>query len=126
MNAKVLLVDDEPAVLKCMATALSRFGCSVTAASCGTVALECLALDRFDLVVSDYRMPDIMGDVVVREVRERQPEAAILLVTGFVDELPPELRFGPEAVPVLPKPFSLAQLQHAMGTVLQPHPALAL
>ena len=126
MNAKVLLVDDEPAVLKCMATALSRFGCSVTAASSGTAALDRLALERFDLVVTDYRMPDLMGDVVVRETRERQPEAAILLVTGFADELPPALRFGPEAVTVLPKPFSLAQLQHAMGTVLQPHPALAL
>lgn len=126
MNAKVLLVDDEPAVLRCMATALARFGFSVTAASCGTVALEHLAREPFDLVITDYRMPDIRGDAVVREARERQPEAAFLVVTGFADELPPELRHGPEAVPVLPKPFSLAQLHHTVDTVLQPHPALAL
>jgi CheY-like chemotaxis protein len=126
MNAKVLLVDDEPAVLKCMATALTRFGCSVTAVSSGKAALEHIAQEPFDLVVSDYRMPDIMGDEVVREFRERQPEAAIMIVTGFADELPPELRSGPASVPVLAKPFSLLQLRDAAEATLRHSPALAL
>ena len=125
MNAKVLLVDDEPAVLRCMATALARFGFSVTAASCGTVALEHLAREPFDLVITDYRMPDIRGDAVVREARERQPEAAFLVVTGFADELPHALRSGPASVPVLAKPFSLLQLRDAAELALRRSPALA-
>jgi CheY-like chemotaxis protein len=125
MNAKVLLVDDEPAVLRCMATALTRFGFSVTAASSGRAALEHIARESFDLVVTDYRMPDIMGDAVVREARERQPEAALLLVTGFADELPSALRSGPTSVPVLAKPFSLLQLRDAAEAALRRSPALA-
>jgi CheY-like chemotaxis protein len=125
MNAKVLLVDDEPTVLKCLATALTRFGCSVTTAASGKAAMGLLAQESFDLVITDYRMPDLMGDAVVRIIRGSQPQAAILLITGFVGELPQRLRFGPDAVPVLTKPFTLAQLKHEMDEVLQPGAAVA-
>ncbi len=126
MNAKVLLVDDEPAVLKCLSAALTRFGYTVTAVSTGRAALEELGRERFDLVVTDFRMPDFLGDAVVDAIRAHRPETAILLITGFIDELPQHLRAGPEAVQVLAKPFSLASLRSAMDAILRRSTALLI
>lgn len=121
MNAKVLLVDDEPAVLKCLSSALARFGYDVTAVHTGRAALEELGRERFDLVITDFRMPDFLGDAVVDAIREHRPDTAILLITGYFDELPQRLRSGPEAVQVLVKPFSLASLRAMIETILQRH-----
>lgn len=125
MNAKVLLVDDEPAVLKCLGTLLARLGHHVTTASSGEEALAQLEHRPFDLVVTDYRMPGISGAQVVDSIRERQEDTAIILITGLVDELPDWLRAGPRAVKVLGKPFEVGSFLHAVEHSLQPAMALA-
>ena len=125
MNAKVLLVDDEPAVLKCLSSALTRFGYDVTAVHTGRAALEELGRGRFDLVITDFRMPDFMGDAVVDAIREHRRDTAILLITGYFDELPQHLRSGPEAVEVLIKPFSLSSLRSMVETILRRHTTAA-
>lgn len=119
MNAKVLLVDDEPSVLQCLTTGLTRLGHSVTAVSSGDAALQQLERRPFDLVVTDFRMPGISGDAVVEGVRERQGDVAVVLITGLVEELPDWLRAGPDAVRVLRKPFTIAQLHAEILSVLR-------
>ncbi|MFT3830688.1 MAG: response regulator [Opitutaceae bacterium] len=126
MNAKVLLVDDEPSVLACVSAALSRFGYSVTTANSGEAALAQLERRPFDLIVTDFRMPIVDGAAVVEAVRERQEDAAILLITGLSEELPAWLRSGPAAVQILAKPFPLAQLQSAAAAALQARTAFAV
>lgn len=126
MNAKVLLVDDEPTVLACISTALSRFGYSVSTANSGAAALAQLEHDVFDLVITDFRMPGIGGDAVIRTARERQDDIAALLITGLTEELPAWLRTGPEAVRVLAKPFTLGLLRSTVEAALQARAALAV
>lgn len=124
MNAKVLLVDDEPAVRTCLAAALQRFGHTVAVATCGPEALALLAQQPFDLVITDFRMPGGGGEQVVRAVRSRSESIALLMLTAFPAELPTRLRTGPEAVRVLPKPFMLSQLRREVDEVLRANGAL--
>ena len=125
MKAKVLLVDDEPAVLKCLTSVLSRLGHQVTTAHSGEEALDHLEHRPYDLVVTDFRMPGISGADVVEAIRERQDDVAIILITGLVDELPDWLRTGPESVRVLAKPFALGQFFQEIDRALRPAVALA-
>ncbi len=118
MNAKLLLVDDEPAVLVCVSTALSRFGFSVTTAASGEAALAELEKQAFDLVITDYRMPGVNGAAVIAAARGQPQEPAVILITGLSEELPASLRVGPDAVRVLTKPFLLAQLRAAAEEAL--------
>ncbi len=125
MNAKVLLVDDEPAVLKCLGHLLARLGHHVTTAASGEEALVHLEHRPFDLVVTDFRMPGLSGADVVEAIRERQEETAIILITGLVDELPAWLRIGPRAVKVLGKPFEVGAFLRAVESSLRTAVALA-
>ncbi|HLP08327.1 MAG TPA: response regulator [Opitutaceae bacterium] len=126
MNAKVLLVDDEPSVLACISAALTRFGYSVTTANSGEAALNQLERRPFDLVITDFRMPVIDGAAVIDAVRERQEDAAVLLITGLTEELPTWLRTGPAAVRILTKPFLLTQLHAEAEAALRARTALAV
>ncbi len=119
MNAKVLLVDDEPAVLKCLSTVLTRLGHSVTTAPCGEAAIAQLDQQAFDLVVTDFRMPGLGGDAVVQSLRDRGADAAVLVITGLTDELPDWLRVGPEAVRILAKPFTIFQFHAEVASALR-------
>ncbi len=118
MNAKLLLVDDEPAVLKCLRTALTRLGYAVTAAASGEEAVALLARETFDLVVTDFRMPGLSGAAVAEAARERLGEVPVLLITGWVDEVPEWLRSGADALRVIAKPFTLDQLAAEVRTAL--------
>lgn len=67
-----LVVDDDRVNLLALKTVIERLGHSVEMASCGTEALDRAAQQRFDLVLSDVRMPDIDGDVVAARLLEAQ------------------------------------------------------
>lgn len=120
-EARVLVVEDEPHVRRLIQMVLStRFGCDVDAVAHGIEAFERLATQRYTLVVSDIRMATMNGTELYLWLREAQPETAqrFIFVTGFPGEnhLAHDL---PEAkVPVLTKPFSVAQLCDACAPFL--------
>jgi DNA-binding NtrC family response regulator len=119
MNAKILLVDDEPAVLAFLKAALERFHCQVIAAASAEDALEQIDQRIFDLVLTDFRLPGLKGDAVVRAARGRHNGTRVLLMTGFSDEMPEWMRSGPEAVRILGKPFTLLQLRREVEEALR-------
>lgn len=103
---RVLLVDDEPAILEALQLALAEYGLEVHTAANGARALESLALWRPDVVVSDWMMPVMDGDRLVRELR-RVPALADMLVF-LMSALQP-----PGDLPIdgfLHKPFGVLQL----------------
>ncbi len=80
---RILVVDDEPGIRKVLSVMLAKEGCTVSAAA-GRADLErFLAGERYDLVVTDMRMPDITGLEVLELVRERDPGARMLVMTAF-------------------------------------------
>ena len=120
LPARVLVVDDEPALARLMRDMLELAGLEVSVAHSGSDAMEMLGLARFDAVVTDLRMPQGDGAALWRHVRQHHPGLAsrLLFVTG--DTLSPASRqFLTDAgCPWLDKPFSRAQLCDAVARLL--------
>ncbi|MBK7862461.1 MAG: response regulator [Archangiaceae bacterium] len=81
---RILVVDDEIQVAKALRRLL-RKEFEVETAESGAQALELLAQKQFDLVLSDFRMPEMNGAELLAEVRTRQPMALRLMLSGFAD-----------------------------------------
>jgi two-component system response regulator HydG len=79
---KVLVVDDEMGILNALEILLRREGYAVTTASSGREALESVEGLTPDVVLTDIRMPGMTGMELLQEVRERDPEIAVILMTA--------------------------------------------
>ncbi len=116
--ARVLVVDDEPAVRKMLTTLLSQASVPCSAAANAREALTMLQKTSFQAVISDLRMGATSGLELLREVRSQFPKLAFLMATGVDD-----VRVGVQAMKLgaddyLLKPFDidvvLASLQRAL------------
>lgn len=83
-KARVLFVDDEQRILTSMKM-LFRREYEVFTCNSGAEALELLKEQKVEVVVSDQRMPKMTGIELLREVRDLQPQAIRLLLTGYAD-----------------------------------------
>jgi DNA-binding response OmpR family regulator len=108
---RVLLVDDDDAVLDMMKATLERKGFDVVAAASVTEALRCIATERFDVLITDLHMPN-PGDgfTVVTAMRHSQPEALTLLVSGYPDVQSAMAAIQMEADEIIVKPFEMGRL----------------
>ncbi len=82
---KVLFVDDEPRVTSAL-KAIFRREYDVSVANGGLEALETLATTPFDVVVSDQRMPGMLGNELLAKVAQLYPQTMRILLTGFMDK----------------------------------------
>ncbi len=80
---RVLVVDDEPDVLRVLERHLARNGFAVTACLSGQQALSAFAPHRFQLVVTDMRMPGIDGMTLLRAIRRIDPLVPAIVLTGY-------------------------------------------
>lgn len=80
---KILLVDDEPNILKSLARILKHY--STTTATSGQEALALAQHIQFDLVISDYRMPEMDGITFLEKFMAMQPDAVRIIFTGYAD-----------------------------------------
>jgi DNA-binding NtrC family response regulator len=118
--ARILVVDDEPGIAGVLAEVLQLDGHTVETVGNGEAALEKLAAGRYDLILSDVRMPDLDGPALYREIKRRRPDLVrqFIFLTG--DIMSPEtLQFLAEtAVPCLSKPFTLEMVREVVQRVL--------
>ncbi len=86
---KILFVDDEPNILDGLRRMLRslRNNFSLHFASGGNEALVAMAEDRFDVVVSDMRMPGMDGAELLKKIQEKYPYAIRIMLTGQADEV---------------------------------------
>lgn len=117
---RVLVVDDESFLLECLTDAMASWGCEVTACALAAEAVQKLQEDRYDLIVSDIRMPGLSGIQLYDWILAHQPAMArrILYTTG--DSFDPETRAFLEQgnLPHLGKPFDLKKLKGALQNLL--------
>jgi CheY-like chemotaxis protein len=107
---KILMVDDEPLVCESMRMMLELDGHEMDEAYSGSEALEKIAHLRFDLIFTDFFMPGMRGDQLAREVRGRDEQPPVIMITGFPpNPAPKEVAF------VMIKPFDL----HAVRGLLK-------
>ncbi|HEY6876618.1 MAG TPA: EAL domain-containing protein [Polyangiales bacterium] len=81
-TASVLAVDDDPAMLRLLASALGRAGYRTVDALSGAQALTLLETEKVDAIITDLAMPGMPGLEFMRRVRERDPDLPILVITG--------------------------------------------
>jgi PAS domain S-box-containing protein len=119
---RALVVEDEPSVRDLMVALLTEHGWKVDVAAGGRKALERVARQTYDLIISDMRMPDGDGPDFYRKVLARTPALArrFVFITG--DTANPEAwAFLEDAgVPVIEKPFPPAVFEDAVARVLTP------
>ncbi len=101
---KILVVDDKENMLKLFDRVL-RESHSVTVASDGAAALELLQTRRFDVVITDIKMPGADGFEVLSAVKRRSPETEVVLVTAYSTVANAVKAIKKGAYDYLPKPF---------------------
>ena len=79
---RVLLVDDDPAVVRAYGTALGREGWIIATASNGKEAVARVKDGEFDVIVSDIGMPEMTGTEFLKAVRAHDVEVPVILMTG--------------------------------------------
>ena len=83
MSARVLVIDDEDALRVSVAKIVSRLGHSVDTAGTATEGLARLAKQPYELVLTDFRLPDLDGLEVIERARALRPDTELVLFTGF-------------------------------------------
>lgn len=117
----VLLVDDEPVILRLGASILERYGYTVLTAPSGKAALNLYQQQRgrIDLVVLDMVMPEMNGAELARHLREIASDCKILLSSGYaIDQGAEEIFKTGGLVGFLPKPYRMSQLVHHVRRAL--------
>jgi two-component system, cell cycle response regulator CpdR len=118
--ARILIAEDEEALRALCARALTTEGHEVEAACDGGDALDLLvrAEGKFDLLLTDIRMPIMDGVALALAAARDYPDLTILLMTGYADQR--ERAHGLDAIihDVIAKPFSVAALRGAVNEAL--------
>ncbi|WP_088177583.1 sigma-54 dependent transcriptional regulator [Ferriphaselus sp. R-1] len=118
-SARVLLVDDEPDILELLELALLRMGLEVDRADSVGAALACLNEARYDLCLTDMRLPDGEGLQIVRHIAAQNLELPIAVITahGNMESAITALKAG--AFDYLSKPVALEQLRALVKSAIQ-------
>ncbi|MEO6778872.1 MAG: PAS domain S-box protein [Gemmatimonadaceae bacterium] len=116
----VLLVDDEPAVRAVAARILEQAGYTVHAAAGGAEALALHATlnGAVDLVVTDMVMPSMTGTAIATELRMRQPQLPVIIMSGLPNEAMAREVAG-DSVSILRKPFSPQALTRKVAEAIR-------
>ncbi len=107
---RVLVVDDEPAILRFLRAGLSAQGFTVSEAPTGQSALDAIALGATDLTVLDLGLPDMDGLDVIREVRAKGSAIPIIVLSSRDDELSKVAALDLGADDFVTKPFGIDEL----------------
>lgn len=120
-RGRVLVVDDEPNILKTLSIGLEAIGFSVDGFSNPVDALEQLTADAYDIAFIDLMMEPIDGMQFLKELRVRAPGTTAVMVTahGSIDAAVEAIKNG--AFDFIQKPFDLKELQLFAGKILDHH-----
>lgn len=108
--SRILVVDDEPRIVRFISRALEAEGYGVDSASSGKQALALAETGRHDLILLDLLLPELDGFTVLRQVLAQQPDARILILSAVTDVEARVRCLEVGAVDYLAKPFALTEL----------------
>ena len=115
MPTKILLVDDERKFVKMLSERLIMRDLGATVAYDGQSALEMIENERPEVMVLDLKMPGMDGIEVLKIVRDKYPEIAVIILTGHGSELDRQRCLGLGAVDYLQKPVKIEVLSEALA-----------
>ena len=125
-DAKILILDDEPSIGDLLGEILDLFGYASTRCTLPESALSLLIQESFDVVLSDYRMPQMNGQQFYHAAVRIRPELArrIVFLTGDSVNEETQSFLRSTGNPHLPKPFQAAKVAQVISEVLK-QPLLA-
>lgn len=86
-NPAILLVDDDPAILSLMETMVSTLGFVAQSARDGREAMDFLSAEKFEIVITDIKMPRIDGLELLAHIQQFYPQTGVIVVTGYADSV---------------------------------------
>ena len=112
---QILVVDDEPLVCQTIQILLEPDGYVVATAKSGAEALALFEPDKFDMVFTDYLMPEMKGDQLAAAIKKRSPRQPVVMITAFPEKLQcSECPLG-GVDSFICKPFELETLRMALA-----------
>ncbi|TAL17866.1 sigma-54-dependent Fis family transcriptional regulator [bacterium] len=116
---RILVVDDDASLRRVLEYNLAEEGYEVTAAGSGEEALSFLARERFDLVVTDIKMPGMDGMDLLRRVKEGSPDTQVVMITAFgtIEMAVEAMKAG--AFEYVTKPFNRDELKLTVKKALR-------
>lgn len=110
MTGNILIVDDEPVVIKSCERILSPEGYSVRGTTSVKEAMGLLQNGEIDLVITDLKMPEMDGIDLIRWIKTNNPAVGVVVITGYPSQETIKDALQMEIIDYLPKPFSPALL----------------
>ena len=119
-SARIMVVEDDPAVRKLTISILERSGYHVLDSDSaeGAVGLAAELSDPLHLVLSDVVMPDMKGPEVFAKIAEHHPESRVLYMSGYTDNVIARQGILQDGVPFIQKPFTVKALLQKVSSVL--------
>ena len=124
-SERILVVDDEEGMRRLLSRVLTREGYETSAVANGAEALRLVASERFDLVVTDIKMPEMDGLQLLAELKEYEPSLPIIVITayGTIENAVQALRSG--AYDYIAKPFENDEIKLTVAKAFERERLLA-
>ena len=112
---RILIVDDEPTVRQSVQLLLQDDGYIVDEAGSGAEALALFEPGKFDMIFTDYFMPEMKGDQLAAAIKKRSPKQPVVMLTAFPEKLQSSDCPLGGVDSIICKPFELETLRWAIG-----------
>ena len=119
MNQRILIAEDETISLKHLTYALEKEGYEVTGTKDGLSALSLFEKNAYDVIIADIKMPEMDGLTLLEKIKTREPDADVIIITGFgsIESAVAAMKKG--ASEYITKPFNLDELNIKIKKVLE-------
>ncbi len=121
MKRKIIILDDEESLIKWLSYALEQKGYSVFATTEPKTALNKIKEERFDLVISDIRMPELDGFAFLKRIRKVYPDVPVIFITAYGSMESAINALRDKASDYILKPFGIEELMlRIRANILKP------
>lgn len=119
MSSRILIVDDEATIRASLVESLTREGYDITSAESGEEALAKTHGQKFDLVITDLKLPGVSGIEILQALRNQGNSTPVIMMTAYgdVDTAVSAMRLG--AYDFIPKPFKLGAMKKQVRAALK-------
>jgi NADH:ubiquinone oxidoreductase subunit E len=109
-DVKILVVDDEPVVIRSCEVVLKSGGYNVDSTLRGKEAILKMEQSHYDLVFTDLKMPEVDGITLIKWIKENKPDTGIVVITGYPSQETIKDALDVGIIDYVPKPFTPAVL----------------
>lgn len=117
MKRRILVTDDEQRLAKSLTALLRGLGYHVDSAIGGAAAIDALSVERYDLVITDLRMPEVDGFDVIKHIGRHCPRTAVIVITGHASTESAIEAIHCHVADYIPKPFDFDLLKSSVEKV---------